>query len=548
MNFLKALIISGEILFVHFIAGAQSVPGASDYHELGLLFSQYQYTGTARIQGIGGTQFSLGGDLSSALSNPAGLGFYNRSEAGISMAINNFNTNASYLGSSTNTSLTKFNIDNLGIVFNKSRDDYKPGSWRGGSFAITFSRTNDFNGNLQYGGLNKKSDILDYYVSEANIQNADPGNLTGLPRGAYTAYLLSEFADAFINGADTTYIPFYDRTFFAEFPVDNLPTRQSETITSSGNQNQWSFAFGGNFSDRFYFGFGLGIPSIKYDLTKFYLEEYAGAAGDKVISSSVEEQLSQNGIGVNGTFGIIARPINQITIGVSVITPTWYSINERFYNQLTANFDHFDMANYPDYFDANYDIIKNENADFTTFYEDQSKPVLKEEAWDEEINFDYNLTTPWRVNGGATFFIKKAGFITADVSWIDYSTTTLKGKGSSLEDQNIITRALYQSVINYSIGGEARIKNFRIRAGYAHFGNPYKEQNQVDRSRNNITGGVGFRKSKFYLDLTAVYAMYKTTYAPYAFDPSKESEIFQTPYANFDNTNLKVMLSFGIFF
>src|SRR5690606_21811866 len=74
------LLISAWVCFACVKASAQMVPGAYDYHELALLFSQYNYKGTARIQGIGGAQVSLGGDLSSALSNPAGLGFYNRSE------------------------------------------------------------------------------------------------------------------------------------------------------------------------------------------------------------------------------------------------------------------------------------------------------------------------------------------------------------------------------------------------------------------------------------------------------------------------------------
>ncbi len=548
MNFFKTLFVSGGLLFVCFFAGAQSVPGASDYHELGLLFSKYQFIGTARIQGIGNTQFSLGGDLSSILSNPAGLGFYNRSDAGLTMAVNNFKTDATYLGTATRSSFSKFNIDNLGVVFNKTKDDYKPGAWRGGSFGISFSRTNDFNGNIQYSGFNQKNDIIDYYVSETNIQNVNPGDLTGLPAGAYSTYLTSEFADAFIEGTDTTFVPFYDRTFFAEFPTSEYPTRQSETINSSGNQNQWSFSYGGNINDRFYFGFGLGIPSLNYNLTKYYLEEYPGAEGDVVLQSSVEEQLSESGVGVNGTFGFIARPINLLTIGFSVVTPTYYSIKEKFYNNFYARYDNFNMGNYGDYFDANYNIIVNENADFTTFYEDQSNPTLKDENWDEEIYFDYNLTTPWRVNGGATFFIKKAGFISADVSWVDYSTTSFKGKQASLEDQNMLTRALYGSVINYSIGGEGRIKNFRIRAGYAHYGNPYQNAGDTDRSRNNITGGIGFRKPKFYLDLTAVYITYNTLYAPYAFDSSVESDIFQTPYANIGNNDLKIVLSFGLLF
>ena len=61
-----------------------------------LIFSQSPTAGSARIQAMGFSQVALGGDLSSAFSNPAGLGFYNKSEVTFSPALN-FNSTNSYL-------------------------------------------------------------------------------------------------------------------------------------------------------------------------------------------------------------------------------------------------------------------------------------------------------------------------------------------------------------------------------------------------------------------------------------------------------------------
>jgi len=70
---------------------AMLLPGllqAQNFTETALLFSRVKPAGSARIMGMGGVQTSLGGDYSSALSNPAGLGMFNRSEFTISPGFN----------------------------------------------------------------------------------------------------------------------------------------------------------------------------------------------------------------------------------------------------------------------------------------------------------------------------------------------------------------------------------------------------------------------------------------------------------------------------
>ena len=72
-----------------------------------LLFSQTSPGGSARIQAIGGTQISLGGDYSSALSNPAGLGMYNRTEITFSPGYTLSSVPASYLGTDSKNNESK---------------------------------------------------------------------------------------------------------------------------------------------------------------------------------------------------------------------------------------------------------------------------------------------------------------------------------------------------------------------------------------------------------------------------------------------------------
>ena len=285
------LILSAGVLLTYHYGYSQYVPGAFAYHEQALMFSNYDYTGSARIQGIGNTQISLGGDISSALSNPAGLGFYNRSELSITPSYNIFTAESDYFSTNTTSSLGKFNIDNLGAVFNKSKDDAIPGKWRGGSFAISFSKINEFNSDIKFEGMNPNNDILDFYVQDANAQNVNSNELAGVTYGAFYTYLISEFLDAFVDGSDTTFVPFYDRTFFSEFPSESYPTKQKEVISSSGSQNQWSFSYGGNYGDFLYFGATLGIQSLRYNVVTQYSETYPGLDGDIVDNSTLTEDL-----------------------------------------------------------------------------------------------------------------------------------------------------------------------------------------------------------------------------------------------------------------
>lgn len=546
MKIIFSLLLSAGFILSNNFGYSQSVPGALSYHDQALMFSEYNYTGSARIQAIGNTQISLGGDISSALANPAGLGFYNRSEMSITPSYNIFSTKSVHHSNEMNSTLGKFNIDNLGVVFNKTRDDAVPGKWRGGSFAISFAKVNEFNSEINYSGHNPNNDILDFYVQDANNQNVDIDQLGGITYGAYSTYLMSEFLDAYVEGNETDYVPFYERTFFGEYPTDTYPTYQSETITTSGSQNQWNFSAGGNYNDFIYIGATLGIQSLKYNIVKQYTELYPGLDGDIVSNSALSEDLLTDGNGVNATFGIVARPVNFLTIGFSFITPTYLVINEQYYYSTEADFNNFDLENYGDYFDANYDLIStNPEADFTTYYE--SSTVLNKQFYEEESLFDYTLTTPMRINAGATYFINKNGFLSADIEYVDYSSIKLKDDQGSLENDNNNINELYNSVINIRFGGEWRIKAFRLRAGYNFQPSPYNAEN-IDRTTQVFSSGLGFRSSKYFIDLAASYKQFNSIYAPYILESTGNASIYETSFVEIENNNMNIALTLGLFF
>src|SRR5687768_2153961 len=144
---------------------------AQDYTESALLFSRNQPGGSARIQGLGGSQTALGGDYSSALSNPAGLGMYNRSEFTLSLGLSDHQTSANYLGTHSDDNRSVFNIPGISYVWNIPKQDAD--SFYGGSLGVSFSRVNDFNRSTLYQGDNENNSIIDFFIEQANGETTD---------------------------------------------------------------------------------------------------------------------------------------------------------------------------------------------------------------------------------------------------------------------------------------------------------------------------------------------------------------------------------------
>ena len=501
INGRKFFALSGILWLVSSASFAQS------YVESALLFGRTLPGGSARIQGMGASQIALGGDYSLALSNPAGLGMYNRSEVTLTPGLSFYDTKAQYFGNVDNSSKSIFNIPGLSFVFHMPLD--KSG-FVGGSFAISMSRTNDFNRSTTYHGTNEDTSIIDYFIDNAFGSTTDQfdGFQYNTPTGlGYFNYLI---------GPTSLIDPsFPDDEYFSD--VVTIPD-QREALETKGASNQWSFSYGANYKDILFIGGGFGVTSLHYKSQKVYSEGF----DDPFLNDlELEESLEIKGTGFNGTLGAIVRPVDFLQVGVSFTSPTYYELEEIYSAEMNTSWKNFD------------------------YYGDGSEILNNEAASTDIVTSDYTLTTPLKFSTGLAL-LSKYGLITGDVEFTNpakakYSSNT---SGVSFGQENDDIKAVYKSVVNYRLGGEFRYKVFRLRGGYGVQASTYQENFNLDNSIKTITGGLGVRLQNFSADFALIQNKGNNLYQPYNF---KEYDL-PNPTVELENKTITGMLTLGFTF
>lgn len=452
----------------------------SGYFEDAYRFSKTSPVGSARIMSVGGTQWSLGGDVSNLAGNPAGLGFFRNSEASLSLGYDLRSTEASFLGQNKSYSTSDFSLPNLSFVGSNTKGPLEKGAFKGGAWGFSVQRIANFSNEFgYYSDKLGESSIIDFYlddafgVPESQIENR---GLTGL---AYQTYQINPITvDA--DGKPILNPRSYD-SFVLGFPF------QDENVSQEGSASQINFGYGANFNHKLFLGASLGIRSLDFSSVKVYNEEFAD---QPLINSSLQESLFINGTGVNLNLGLIYKPIDYINLGFVLQTPTWFSMNEEYEASMTATYDNY-------------------------YFEQEDVTLRTENALSDVILSNYGLYTPFKVGGGATVFLGKYGFISADVDWVDYSTARISSKDFNEGPDNLVIQDLYTSTVNYRLGGEAKIENWRIRAGYAYMGDPFLDNSGMDQSTQQLSGGIGVQFNALKIDLSLVNQNFNSLYRSY---------------------------------
>jgi hypothetical protein len=503
MKKIRGLLLGGIGVLLSFNLSSQGLP------ELSLLFARTTPGGSARVLGMGGAQVSFGGDFSSASSNPAGLGMFNRSEFTISPAYALSNPEATHFGASVKNSKSNLSIPSLSVAFHSEKNR---GSWIGGTFAITLTRTNDFNSDLMYKGTNPQNSIADFFADDAfGLEPNELGNsLSGL---AYENYLIEP----------TQQLEYFSVVGINHGVAGDVPRMtQAETISLTGGQNQWSASYGVNIDDFLFFGAGLHLRSIRYVSEKAYTESdfyfVADPAFNPLDNLSLEESLKISGAGYAATLGAIVRPFEGFQIGLSLNTPTVYSLSDVYTATITTDWNNFD------YYGNGTEILNR--LDFST----------------PEILSDYRLKTPGRVAGGVTYFFGKSGFISGEVEAVNYagSKYTSKTDDFFVDEDNTIIKDIYKPALNLRVGGEYRLKNFRIRGGIGNQGEVFNEKkNGISSGIMHYALGAGYKSKGFYVDAAFNLSAGKNSYRPYRV-PGEFS-----PLVTIQNRATSFLLTFG---
>ena len=130
-----------------------------------LRYSWLSPSGSARQQAIGGAMGSLGGDISSAHVNPAGIAFFKNPELVITPGFLLKKNKSSYLGNTTANSKNSFNYGTSGIIFSNPGSEYRPDK-KNTTVSITINKMADFNSHITYRAANNQSSYSQKFLEE----------------------------------------------------------------------------------------------------------------------------------------------------------------------------------------------------------------------------------------------------------------------------------------------------------------------------------------------------------------------------------------------
>jgi hypothetical protein len=480
-----------------FCAGLLSTSSLAQNEQDALNLSREEVTGSARTVAMGGAFTALGGDISAIHWNPAAAGVFRTNEFSISSAFHTHVSSTEYYGSSTLDSKSNFNFATLGIVGTK--DIRQRGKWRSQSFAFGMNRAMSFHRSFSANADRVQNSIIDDYINILDANDITPDDFAEGP----IPYPFDIFL-AWENFLIDT-LPQVDGYYNA---TGELPVAQDYQFEQSGAKRNTFFTYGANYDDKLYLGASATISRIIYERIYSLSESTDPNDSTTVLNEhtySFQEEI--DGYGISASLGAIYRPIPALRLGLSIFTPTLYSLSTEYESNSTAIF------------------LGNQ------IFETPSPTIG---------TYDFSLSTPFRSNFGVAYVFGKWGLISADIEYVDYNSMRMEGISDGYafgpEEQAIRTELL--KTFNYRLGGELRLTPFTsLRAGFAHYSNPYTQQLNLNGSFNLYSAGVGYRNETFFLD--ASYQLKQSAMRSFLYDPN----LVNPYYASM--TDHRVTVTFG---
>lgn len=467
-----------------------------------LRLSNPNYLGTARTMGVGGFSFgSLGGDQGGIYYNPATLAKYYRSEFMIAPYLINNRTKSKFSEDDLNSaSVQKIGAINMGLVVARRRDRPK---WGTNNIAITLNRVQDFDQSFGFSGISEGS-IVQRFQERANTKHKD--DLDGFEAGlAYEVGAIYDFDKDNIYESDL---------------VDKQLIRKQQSVNSTGYKNEFAISWAADYNDKFSFGFSLGIPIYKYNETKQYQENSIDNKS-QFKQLNYNENLKTEGSGINLKVGVIATPVRFLRLGLSVQSPTAYSLTDFYNTEMTYS-----------------------------FYENDE--VKEYTSASQNGKFDYGFTSPWNTFASMAFLVNRSklkGFISAGLKYSAYTSgffnlTTNSADSGDIALQDDLNKQIdyqLQNNLSFNLGSELAYGILRLRAGIQMNGSPY----EVDGTKltNNYSLGFGFRFDNKYIDFA-----YRNTSNSYGYSPYQLLASENQPIIVNDSRTNSCLATFGFMF
>ena len=242
---------------------------------------------------------------------PAGIGIYRSSEFVFTPGLTHFDNQSAFYGSATNADKYNFNLSNLGMVFTnmKTGKANADNGWVATQFAVGYNRLENFNNRLIYTGFNDRNSLTSLYVEQLNANGGtNPGSVTG------------SFLWRRPCLGNLSHQPELQRQYQLLYRNTGGISNRQKTLETSGAYDELDFSFGGNYGNKLYVGFTLGVPIVDYNAVVTYTEEDVQNVHDNFNQMTLTDQLNVNGAGINGKFGVIYRVNDYLRLGGAVHT------------------------------------------------------------------------------------------------------------------------------------------------------------------------------------------------------------------------------------
>ncbi len=376
-----------------------------DYNQIGVLFAGDDNNGTARYNAMGGAFGALGGDISGVDINPAGLAVFKKTQFSGTLGLFNTDITSNFYGNSLETNNDKLDLTQFGgvLVLNGSRHI----GARKVAIGFNYTRSRDFESSWSTRGNSGFAPITDFYDPDLLYPNAE---------------------------------------------------EQSFRNFTDGSNDKLSITFASQPNDKLYIGAGVSTYNLDY-YQSTVAEEFNSDDDGNTFDVNAAEELITIGNGISFNVGLIAKPSQEVRLGVAYQSPVWYELSEE-------------------------SIVQEDQL----FFNDQLDPST---GGATRNVFDYRLTTPSRLTGSFAYLFGREGLISFDYTYKNYKNIQLRpGNEFVNENQNFETDL--KATSQFKVGAEWRIDNVSLRGGYLFEESPFADAIDTDHI-SGYSFGVGFK-------------------------------------------------------
>jgi hypothetical protein len=432
--------------------------------------------GTTRFQGLSGAFGALGGDLSALNINPAGSAVFNNSQFTMTGTNYNRNNDATYFGTTNNTRLNSFKINQVGGVMVFKNYD-KNSDWKKYSLAFNYDLVNNFS-NQFFAAGNSNEGIDNYFLAFAQGQPLGPlfvqdgelieeayldiGSSIGFgPQQAFLGFQAGVIDPVDFDDDNTQYIS------NADYNTVNQEFLQS----TRGYNSKFTMNFGSQYKDFLYMGASLNFHSIYYEKYT-QLSERGYNTASEIQFINFDNLLVSRGNAFSFNLGLIAKLNKYVRLGASYQSATWYDLRDDLAQRINSD-----------------SPVRNEDITFIDFNIVNLFP-------------SYKVKTPGKFNGSMALVFGPNGLLSFDYSYQDMSNAELRPTSdASFATVNSEIGWELRAVSSFRVGGEYRIKQLSLRGGYRYEQTPYANKITIG-DLNGFSAGIGYNFGGSRLDFT----------------------------------------------